>query len=263
VNRITLTWRPRTGPQPIDGSCLRPDTLGAMNRAALVAQTLRIGRDVVPLSECFDITHEALAESHAQPTLIIRAAPPLDRLGELMQHGSLIIEGDAGDDLGASMHDGLIRVTGSAGHRVGGPAPTRDRGMTGGEILVHGSAGDRVGLLMRRGLIVIAGPVGQSPGYRTLAGTIALLQGPFDHPALHNRRGSLLLLDKTNQLPTLAYAIKQDTFPVSAIPTLGLLLRRIAQLGIALPDGVLQGQFTLSSVDRTELGRGEIWQWVN
>lgn len=263
MNRITLTWRPRTGPQPIDGSCLRPDTLGAMDAPTLAAQTLRIGRDLVLLSECFDIKHEALAESHAQPTLIIRSAPPLDRLGELMQHGSLIIEGDAGDDLGASMHDGLIRVTGSAGHRVGGPAPTRDRGMTGGEILVQGSAGDRVGQLMRRGLIVIAGAVGKSPGYRTLAGTIALLKGPFDHPALHNRRGSLLLLDRTNSLPTLSHAIVQNTFPVSAIPTLGLLLRRIAQLGIALPDGVLQGRFTQSSVDRTELGRGEIWQWVN
>ncbi len=265
MNRITLTWRPRTGPQPIDGSSLRPDTLAMMDARALAAQTLRIGRDVVPLGECFDITHEPLAAHDTlrdEPTLIIRSAPALDRLGELMKHGSLIIEGDAGDDLGASMHGGLIRVTGSAGHRVGGPAPTRDRGMTGGEIVVQGSAGDRAGLLMRRGLIVIAGPVGKSPGYRTLAGTIALLQGPFDHPALHNRRGSLLLLDKANPLPTTVHAIEQDTFPISAIPTLGLLLRRIAQLSIALPDGVLQGQFTLSSVDRTELGRGEIWQWL-
>ena len=142
-------------------------------------------------------------------------------------------------------------------------APFPTPGMTGGEIVVHGSAGDRVGLLMRRGLIVIAGPVGKSPGYRTLAGTIALLQGPFDHPALHNRRGSLVLLNRASPLPTLTHAVEQDTFPVSAIPTLGLLLRRITQLGIALPEGILQGQFTLSSVDRTELGRGEIWQWVN
>jgi formylmethanofuran dehydrogenase subunit C len=237
-----------------------------MDAQTLAAQTLRIGRDGVPLSDCFDITHETLDTHHTQrdePTLIIRSAPPLDRLGELMQHGSLVIEGDAGDDLGASMRGGIIRVTGSAGHRVGGPAPTSDRGMTGGEIVVQGSAGDHVGLLMRRGLIVIAGPVGKSPGYRTLAGTIALLQGPFNQPALHNRRGSLLLLDKSHASHTPIHAITQDTFPVSAIPTLGLLLRRIAQLGVAMPEGVLHGRFTLSSVDRLELGRGEIWQWVN
>src|SRR5690606_934806 len=113
MNGYTLTWRPSPSrvPAPLGeiaalGPLLRPDSLCTLDRDALAAVSVQVGRAMVRLDDLFTIAEGP------DDTLIVRGAPPIHRLGEAMTGGTLVIEGDAGDDLGASMSGGLIRVRG-------------------------------------------------------------------------------------------------------------------------------------------------------
>jgi formylmethanofuran dehydrogenase subunit C len=69
-----------------------------------------------------------------------------------MSGGTMIIEGNAGNEVGCFMTDGTIRIGGSAGQFTG-------MHMRGGAILVQGDAGARVGAEMMGGRIVVLGTV--------------------------------------------------------------------------------------------------------
>ena len=286
MSGYTLTWRgcaEGQGPGAkgrvlIDGLALRPDTLGLMGREELAATPLRIGRTQVALNELFEI------EGMPGEILTLRNTPALDALGALMQRGTLVIDGDVGDDLGASMSGGLIHVIGSAGHRVGGPHPTSRRGMTGGEILIDGDAGDHAGYLMRRGLIAIGGATGRSPGYRMIAGTIVLGREPGDHPGLEMQRGSIVCLDESAKALDYRHLVEGNTIDATAMPAMLMVLRRLRALGWPMPTkaaasgsesqaagplprgeraGVAAGRWRLHSGDVFELNKGEVLQWVS
>ena len=261
MSGYVLTYRNTSMPALVDGSLLRPDTLGVLDRAAIGAVLLPLGRTRVPLTKCFDI------EGSEGSMLVIRKAPLLDRLGANMASGTLIIEGDAGDDLGASMTGGLIRVHGNAGHRVGGPAVTSKRGMTGGEILIDANAGDYAGFLMRRGLIAIAGHTGKSPGYRMLAGTIVLGSPCDSHPGLEMQRGSIIGCD---QMKVAASFSASGTIAASAMPAMLMVLRRLRSLQWKCESGPLatscdaaSGAWRLWSGDGLTLNKGEVLAWLS
>jgi hypothetical protein len=291
-----LTYRSRSGPALVDGSLLRPDTLGPLDEAALAATLLPVGRTRVPLGELFiaqrtdapraEHRPERAAPSDAtgcgdasaieqrqpfgmviQPVLILRNTPPLDHLGAQMTAGELTIEGDAGDDLGASMSGGLIRVTGCAGHRVGGPHPTSKRGMTGGEIIIDGACGDYAGFLMRRGLIAVAGPCGRSPGYRMLAGTLALGQGPVDHPGLEMQRGTIICTREDAAVRWGPNFREGGAVEAGALPAIAVVMRRLRALGWPrdLPSSrpPLPAKWRLWTGDALELNKGEVLQWLS
>ena len=256
----TLQWKGPRSAAPTDGAVLRADTLGMLDRDTLAATRMRIGRVHVPLGEVFDIV------GSAGQRLTVRGAPPLDHVGEGMANGELVIEGDVGDDLGASMKGGTIRVTGDAGARVGGPSATSRRGMTGGRMVIQGNAGDYLGLRMRRGWIVVGGRAGKSPGYRMLAGTIALGGGPADHPGLEMRRGSILLLDPRAEVTTSAAMRELGTFELEALPGLRLMLCELNRItsttDLRTKTFRGRGPFRGWVGDVCELGRGELWQMV-
>lgn len=261
MSGYVLTYRSGSLPALVDGSQLRPDTLGVLDRAALAAVLLPIGRSLVPLEKCFDI------EGSEGSTLVIRNAPLFDRLGANMTNGTLIIHGDAGDDLGASMTGGLIRVHGSAGQRVGGPAVTSKRGMTGGEILIDGNAGDYAGFLMRRGLIAIASQTGKSPGYRMLAGTIVLGSPCDSHPGLEMQRGTIIGCD---QMKVPASFGASGNIAASAMPAMLMVLRRLRSLDwkceagpMAVTCNAASGAWRLWSGDRLTLNKGEVLAWLS
>lgn len=245
---------------PTDGSMLRPDCLGALNIDALAATTVSAGRRKKALGDLFDI------EGQAGSRLTIRAAPPWHRVGAAIASGQLIIDGDVGDLLGASMTGGQIHVRGSAGGCAGGPDRGATRGMTGGEILVEGDAGDYVGLKMQRGLIAVNGSTGKSPGYRMLAGTIALggaqEECPFDHPGLEMKRGTILIMDPQARLLLGEGFTESGQVAASALPAIGMLRRRLARLGYAGKPELHGGCYRLYHGDRFELNKGEILQWV-
>ncbi|MCX5661874.1 MAG: hypothetical protein NTW19_19525 [Planctomycetota bacterium] len=258
MSGYTLVWKHRPGPACVDGSFLRPDVLGPLDPAALAAKPVPVGRDLVPLAELCDI------RGQPGPTLTLEGAPPLDRLGEGMLSGELVIHGEAGDDLGASMRGGRIHVRGQAGRRVGGPSPTSRQGMSGGEIVIDGDAGDYAGLRMRRGLVAIRGRAGASPGYRMLAGTIIVGRGPMDAPGLEMRRGMILGLDRTaGEAPMGGHLVDVGPFASSVSPVLRLILRRVATLGWPVDHAAMDGRYRLLRSDALELGRGEVWQWLS
>jgi formylmethanofuran--tetrahydromethanopterin N-formyltransferase len=251
----TLTWRGKLA--PIDGGFLRPDLLGGLDIDALRNTVVRIGKREAKLAEQFNIA------GSPGDTLTVRNLPPLDGIGAGMRGGTLVIEGDAGNDLGASMKGGVIRVTGSAGDRVGGPAVGSDRGMTGGEIFIDGSAGRHVGYYMRRGLIAVRGDAGPSAGYRMLAGTIIIGGSAADHPALEARRGTVLLLGDATAATLGEHLQHQGTFAIDTVAALGLLLQKLQQSGWRIDAKQMQCNVALHSGDRFELGKGEVWQWLS
>ena len=267
MNHHVLTWRSFAvgDARPIDGSALRPDTLGPLDASAIAKTPVRIGRDLVHLADVCSIetTPVAMPTPSDAPTLTLRNAPQMRRVGANMAAGTLIVEGDVGDRLGASMRGGLIRVIGRAGHDVGGPDDTSDRGMTGGTIVVHRDAGDFAGHRMRRGLIAIAGRAGKSPGYRALAGTVVVGRGALDHPGLEMRRGTILALDRAAappESPLPANFVPDGVFAVEAMTVLRLLFQRLRWLRVDVGDAAaMRSKYLLASGDRFELGKGELW----
>lgn len=67
-----------------------------------------------------------------------------------MTGGEILIDGDAGNELGHSMRRGLVAVAGNAGDLVG-------FNMLAGTVLVLGDAGIRHGAGMRRGTLALLG----------------------------------------------------------------------------------------------------------
>jgi len=258
---ITLTYKSNHSPSLSDGSLLRPDTLGAMDTLAIEAVMLSVGRTTVPLGELF----ETECTASPQNILIIRHAPQLHRLGAQMAQGTLIIEGDAGDDLGASMTGGIIHVKGNGGHRVGGPDVTSRRGMNGGEILIDGNVLDFAGFLMRRGFIAIAGTTGKSPGYRMLAGTLILGSPCVNQPGLEMLRGTIISLSSIK--PPVSFA-PGGTIAASAMPAMTIVLKRLRalqwpRLADAMFDWkkINDGSWQLWSGDALTINKGEVLQW--
>jgi formylmethanofuran dehydrogenase subunit C len=107
-----------------------------------------------------------------------------------MRDGSILIGGDAGDELGAFARRGTIAVAGACGNAAG-------FNMIAGTILVFGSCGARPGAAMRRGTIGLFGtvppclpPTFRAAGrfkplfLRLLFGELARLRFPIDHGLL-------------------------------------------------------------------------------
>jgi formylmethanofuran dehydrogenase subunit C len=98
--------------------------------------------------------------------------------GAEMKGGKIHIRGDAGHGLGGAyrgsrhgMNRGLIIVEGNAGHEVGAA-------MRRGMILVTGGTGDFTGAFMIAGTIVVLGNLGIRAGAGMLRGTIVAFQMP-------------------------------------------------------------------------------------
>jgi len=126
---VTLTWR--GGQSPIDPALLLP---------TLAAKPLDDIRKTV--GEAFTV------EGISGDRLTLRNLPPLDRLGENMTSGELIIDGDAGDHVGYRMRRGLIIVTGKTGKCPG-------YRMRAGTLVLARGPYDHPGLEMRRGTIIL------------------------------------------------------------------------------------------------------------
>ncbi len=124
--------------------------------------------------------------------------------------------------------------------------------MSGGEILVHGDAGAYAGEALRRGLIAVGGDAGAGAGLRMLAGTIVSLGTLGEHAGAAMRRGTIVAMRPPRLLPTFALAcVLHPAF-------LGLVLRRLRELGLAVGDDQLAGRYARWSGDALELRRGEI-----
>ena len=262
---LTLTLREQPV-VPLEAEVLRPDRLAGAGRAEIEALPLWHGNERTRVREFFAVSgagdDDVRLEGDLRRVKFVGAGMSTGRLtvaghvgmhaGAGMRGGELHVEGDTGDWAGAAMRGGTLVVRGSAGRQLGGVYPGERAGMRGGEILVHGDAGAQAGAGVRRGLIAVAGRLGEAAGLRMLAGTIVALGGVGGRAGAGMRRGTIV---------TMAPATPLATFVFSCIyrpPFLGLYLRRLCALGMAVSDEQLGGRYARWSGDGLELRRGEI-----
>ncbi len=115
-----------------------------------------------------------------------------DHVGSQMSGGTIEVQGDVRDFAGTAMTGGQLTVHGSAGRHLGGCLPGAKHGMNRGTIYVAESAGPGVGQLMRRGTIVVGGACGDSCGWNMVAGTIIVLGGITGLAGVEMRRGTIV-----------------------------------------------------------------------
>ena len=258
----------------VDLSPLTADHLAGKTPAQVAALPLRSGNRTVRVDELFSLSGASITEIE-----IRNACDRLDRIGEGMTHGRILVQGAAGGYLGArmaggvievqgdagayaatSMSGGLIRVSGAVGDFLGAAIPGDQRGMRGGTVLVAGDAGDRVGDRMRRGLVLIEGRAGDYCASRMLAGTIAVWGPVGRFPGMAMKRGTLLLRQPPALLPTFTDSGRQS------LGFLSLLVRSWRTLpGRFATIADSQAQVQRYMGDLANDGRGEIlvWPWGN
>lgn len=187
MSRLTLTLRERLS-HSLDMTGICPDQLHSLTEPEIAALPLSQGPETLCLGDLFSISGQV-----AETVVIANACERLYRIGAGMQHGTLLIEGDAGAYLGQAMRGGTLVVNGNSGDAVGAPGVGERIGMRGGLILIKGNAGERLGERQRRGVILVEGAVGRHCGRRMIAGTIAVLGEVQPGLGAGMRRGSILL----------------------------------------------------------------------
>jgi formylmethanofuran dehydrogenase subunit C len=270
---MTLSLTLREAPaQRIDMSPLSADHLVGKSTAQVAAMELTCGNRKVRVDGLFTVSGTFASELR-----IVNGCDKLDRLGEGMTHGSILVQGDVGAYAGVGMQGGHIEVEGNAGAwaasgmsggmlRIGGnvgdflaaAVPGAHRGMAGGTVVVSGDAGDRVGDHMRRGMVLIEGNAGDYCAARMGAGTIAVWGTVGIAPGLGMKRGTLLMRDvPRHMLPTF------NDCGATSHGFLSLMVRAwrplSASFGSRAESDVRARRFV---GDQANDGRGEILVWA-
>jgi formylmethanofuran dehydrogenase subunit C len=262
-----LSYRcPQSVPVEVEG--ITPDQLADKSLAQVERLPVMVGNRQVPLAELFAVTGDAsdarldlegdLSGVHWIGAKMrggeVQVHGDAGRhLGSEMSGGRIVVDGDAGDWVGAELKGGVIHVGGRAGHLVGAAYRGSRVGMTGGTILIRGSVGNELGHTMRRGLIAVGGDAGDLVGFNMLAGTIVVVGEAGIRPGAGMKRGTLAFLGRRPELlPTFRYACRYRPL------ALELVLRRLQELGFAIPAELRRQDVDLYSGDLIAGGRGEL-----
>lgn len=192
----------------VDCRQLTPDKLVDLSIKQILEMTLNNSIKVIDLFDISGVNFEHIVFKNSNIQL--------EHIGHQMSRGSITIEGDCGDFLGANMR--------------------------GGSIIGYGNAGDRVGDQMRRGMILIDGNAGDYCGSRMLAGTIGVHGNVGRYTGFGMKRGTILLSKQANLHATL-HATMQDC-GTHNLPFLKLLFNAIKPL-----------KSTFSALDSTRVQR--------
>jgi len=211
---LVLTLRERPS-QRLDLSGVVPGRLAGLSEAEISSIDVSTARGGAVVGDLFGVR---MGED-ASRVVIEGSCDRLDRIGEAMTAGEIVVEGDAGVRLGrrmtggrltvkgsagpwaaSGMTGGAIEISGDAGDRLGGPLAGETAGMRGGTVLVRGQAGERCGDRLRRGTIVVEGGAGAWAGSRMIAGTVVVLGRAGPLPGYLMQRGSILLGDRAEEM---------------------------------------------------------------
>lgn len=269
TSTVTLTLRaPVERTLEIDG--LSADRLATLSEREIAMLPLWDGRDQLRLGDLFDVRGARGATVHVVGDLsyldglgagmaggeLVVAGNVGRRVGHRMTGGVIRVLGDAGAAAGLEMAGGVLEITGNAGDHVGGAEAGSSKGMRGGELIVHGTAGAGVGARMRRGTIVCA-RAGPQTGEGMIAGNVLVLGPVHDNVGRYNKRGSIAVLGSISVPAVYRYACTYHP------PHLALMLRHLrARFHLPITDRHIAGAYRRWSGDMSELGRGEILQWV-
>ena len=223
---LTLTLK-SSPTLPIDVDSVLPENIIDTNATKIGDQPVWCGKQQLPLRDFFDIGGSLADDLTIQwrGCSGSNGLAHVNRIGQDMTTGKMLIHGDAGlqtgwrmqgghievhgntdDYLGAEMTGGSIVVSGDAGNHAGSRFNGEKIGMNRGQIFIQGSAGNGLGQGMRRGTIVVGKHAGELVGWNMLAGTIICLQGCGAHPGAGMKRGTIIAAAD----PQASLAIKEN-----------------------------------------------------
>jgi formylmethanofuran dehydrogenase subunit C len=224
---------------------LRIDMRGVTPSADVPRLHVGHGNTLVPLAELFSITPRKDGQ------LVFEGdCSRCDRIGWQMDGGTLMVDGDVGDYVGAGLRSGemlvrgnardlaacevaggVLTIEGNAGDFAASTLPGSMDGMRGGTLVIKGNVGERCADRMRRGSVIVFGNSGDFLASRLVAGTIALGGHAGAHVGYGMRRGSIVFAGEAPQpSPTFVPAIAE-------VPVFWQLLAR----GLAQHGGVFAG----------------------
>jgi len=196
----------------VDLRGVTPAALQGLSTARIERLTVTHGMQTLGLAEFFAVARDD-ADEAADELVFEGELARFDRIGWQLTDGRIVVEGSAGDYVGACMSGGEVHVRGSAGllaacEMAGGrltidgdvgdhaasSLPGSLDGMRGGTMIVHGRAGDRLADRMRRGTAIVCGDVGDFLASRLVAGTIAIGGRAGAHIGYGMRRGSVVFV---------------------------------------------------------------------
>jgi formylmethanofuran dehydrogenase subunit C len=267
---VTLTLRAEPDVAiELDG--VTPDRLASLSEREIAALPVFAGPRTAALGDFFDVRGGRSPQVRFEGTLtnvngiaatmnggeVLVEGDAGDRVGADMKAGSLDVRGSVGDDAGMAMAGGVLTVTGDAGDRLGAAAPGAAKGMTGGEIIVHGSAGADAGARARRGLIVVGGDTGSFPARAMIAGTLVVVGRTGSEPGRSSKRGTIIAVGGITVPESYWFAC---TFRPPHVRLTMTYLRRHYRVGV--DERIAAGLYRRHCGDAGAPGRGEILEWV-
>ncbi len=201
-------------PERLDLSPLVPRNLAGLSAGEIERLGVGTTRLGLVVGDVFDVSH-----GDPEDIRIAGGSARLDRVGEKLAAGRIVVEGDVGQRLAFCMGGGEIRVVGSAGPYAasaatggivhvegdaqdcaGGAVHGAMFGLCGATLVIDGQAGARLGDRMKSGLILVRA-AGHHAGCRMIAGTI--VAGKVgDDAGYAMRRGTLVVREHGRLPPT-------------------------------------------------------------
>lgn len=252
--------------QRLDLALLTPDRLAGLGIAEIEALKLNATRHGATVGDVFRVTPGDCG------TIVIEGGSTrFDRVGEAMSHGSLRLEGDAGQQAGrlqkggrltidgnvggwaaSGLRGGVLEISGDAGDHLGGPLAGELTGMRGGVVVVHGNTGLRAADRLRRGLVIVEGNAGPRAGSGMVAGTLIVCGTAGALPGILMRRGTVILGRAEQLAPSFVPSV-----PTELVFT-RLLANAIAPLSKPAASRVVSAKLRYLG-DMAALGQGEIF----
>lgn len=245
MNQITLTLQ-NALTCPVDFSQVRLDQLADKSEDEIYRTELHSDAPGISIGDHWKVAVETY-DDQASPRLVLQGDHAMiHRLGHQHRGGDILIEGNIGASCGSCMTGGSIFVNGDAGDGLGAPTGSRGVGMNGGVLRVTGNAGDFVGHRMRRGEIFVEGNAGDGLASWQVAGTIHVGGKIGRNVAFGMRRGTLILENEI-ALPTSRFTESVELH--SPYKTIA---------GLASPE-----HWRVCRGDRSIGGIGEVWMPAN
>lgn len=216
--RVILETKPRRKPKiPIEAESIIPQNF--LRGTDLV---IFEGNKERHLDEIFFISVEGPAVSPDQVEVILKGdTGRIKRVGEYMNAGKIVIEGDIGMHcgnfmsagqivingnadgwLGREMRGGEIICHGNAGHYCAAGYRGEKRGMRGGRVEVLGNAGDFTAEYLSGGVVIIRGDAGDLPGVEMRGGSL-VIEGDCSRPCGNMTGGTCMIFGSVlDILPT-------------------------------------------------------------
>lgn len=244
----------------LEAECITPHNFTGKSIEKISQLKVYYGNVSAPLEEFFEVSGES-AEDAGELRIVIKGSVKRTKrigqgmeggeiliqgdagmyVGALMKGGKITVEGDAGDFSGMNMRGGELYIRGNAGSYLGGTYRGDRLGMKGGSIVVEGNAGIETGQFLNGGRIAVRGDAGIFTGVHMKKGVI-VVEGEAGERAGAQMIGGTLVAKKGigSLLPSFDFQGKEEK--------------------IELQDETIEGSFKKYTGDHAEKGaRGEMY----